>query len=304
MFSVVMQMKKGTAQPETAYLGAADFMVLSGNMTYGKGPFDGTVSPGTWGYIPGGSRVQSIIAEEDCEYLMNFHGPAAFLESGKAKSLFTGPDVAAAAKSHGIALVPNTLAECLEHHEQQASMNFDAAPLAISKAEAAALCTGAEGISNATTPHFVDTKALPWIDGGMPDLHLKIMRVSAETGYVSLMVRHNGPAVPHYHLGASDFLVLNGSIGYRAGPPEGYGPGMWFFEPAGARHEATQKVGEGDLIYLANVYGPIQFDGGLGTPVAAVLSWMTYLEMAKAAGSPLVKSTLSGSDSTYLATAM
>ena len=42
---------------------------------------------------------------------------------------------------------------------------------------------------------------------------------------------------------------LSGNIGYRAGPPEGYGPGVWFYEPAGARHEATQRVGEEDLIY-------------------------------------------------------
>jgi quercetin dioxygenase-like cupin family protein len=307
MFSVVMQMKKGTVQPDTAYLGAADFMVLSGKMTYGTGPLAGTVEPGVWGYIPGGARVQSVAAEEDCEYLMNFHGPAAFLESGKTKGLFTGPDVAAAAQSRGITLVPNTLGECMSHHEKS-STELKGEPLAISRSEAASLCTGAEAIANkgsTTTPHFVDTKALPWIDGGMPGLHLKIMRVSAETGIVSAMVRQNGQAVPHYHLGASDFMMLSGRIGYRAGPAEGYGPGMWFYEPAGARHEATQRVKEDeDLIYLANIYGPIQFDSGVGTPVEAVLSWMTYLEMAKAAGSPLVKNTFEGSQNSYIATAI
>ena len=33
-------------------------------------------------------------------------------------------------------------------------------------------------------------------------------------------------AGPHYHLGPADFLVLSGRIGYRAGPPEGYGRGV------------------------------------------------------------------------------
>merc|ERR1719152_391709 len=106
------------------------------------------------------------------------------------------------------------------------------------------------------------------------------------------MVRQNGQAVPHYHLGASDFLVLSGRIGYRAGPPEGYGPGMWFYEPAGSRHESTQRVpgSTEDLIYTANVYGPIQFDSGVGTPITMVLSWMQYLDMAKEAKAPLVRS--------------
>lgn len=310
MFSVIMQMKKGTVQPDTAYMGAADLMVLSGKMTYSKGPLGGTVDPGTWGYIPGGARVESIVAEEDCEYLMNFYGPAAFLEGGAVKSVFTGPDVAAAATKRGISLVPSTLGECLEHDASKPTLSNQPEPLAIySDAKAAALCSGAEEIasdpSKITSPHFIDTKALPWIDGGMPGLHLKIMRVSAETGVVSLIVRQNGQAVPHYHLGASDFLMLNGRIGYRAGPPEGYGPGMWFFEPAGARHEATQRVKEDeDLIYIANVYGPIQFDSGVGTPVAAVLSWMTYLQMAQAGGAGLVKSTFPGSEGTYVASVM
>ena len=39
--------------------------------------------------------------------------------------------------------------------------------------------------------------------------------------------------------------------------------------PQGARHEATQPV-ETDLIYTANVWGPIQFDSGVGTPVEMV----------------------------------
>ena len=82
----------------------------------------------------------------------------------------------------------------------------------------------------------------------------------------------------------SDFLVLEGALGVRAGPPEGYGPGTWFYEPSGARHDATQRVSDDDLIYTANIYGPLTFDTGPGTPVVAVLSWMEYVALAEAGG--------------------
>ena len=80
-----------------------------------------------------------------------------------------------------------------------------------------------------------------------------MLRVSQETGFISVMVRHNGVAAPHNHIGGSDFLVLEGALGVRAGPPGGYGPGTWFYEPSGARHDATQRVSDDDLIYTANI---------------------------------------------------
>ena len=49
-----------------------------------------------------------------------------------------------------------------------------------------------------------------------------------------------------------------------------------------------------------NLYGPIQFDEGPGTPIAAVMSWMQYKEVADAAGIDLVKSTFAG-DASLLA---
>merc|ERR550514_2240038 len=131
-------------------------------------------------------------------------------------------------------------------------------------------------VTELKNPHCVDTNALPWIcNPEMPDIALKVMRISTETGTVSLIVRQNGQAPPHYHLGPADFFITSGKIGYRAGPPEGYGAGTYMLEPAGARHEATQPV-ECDLIYTANVWGPIQFDSGVGTKVEMVLSWMQY----------------------------
>ena len=303
MFSAVIQVKGGTELKNLVYLGAMDMLVLSGRLSYPEGPMAGTLEPGTWGYIPANAKVDRFIAIEDVEFLGNFYGAVAFLnENGGVSSILTALDVMAAAREQGVTLVPNTLAECMQ--ERPPAYQGQAEPLAIAGTDTKALVSEAENIADvgrSVHPHFVDTRAIPWIENpSVPDMGLKVLRVSEETGITSLIVRHNGVAGPHYHLGAADFMVLNGRIGYRAGPPEGYGPGVWFYEPAGARHEETQRVSDEDLIYTANVYGPLQFDEGQGTPIVAVLSWMQYKEMAVAAGVDLVHNTFEG-DSSLLA---
>ena len=61
-------------------------------------------------------------------------------------------------------------------------------------------------------------------------------------------------------------------------------------EPAGARHEATQRVGDDeDLNYTTNVYGPIQFDDSKGTPITAVQSWTQYKEISDIAEFKLIR---------------
>jgi len=296
MFTVVVKLHRGTELAGLVHLGAMDMIVLSGTMAYPEGPMAGKLAPGTWGYVPANARIDRLVAAEDTEFLANFYGPVAFLESdGKGVAgVLTSLDIITAARARGVTLVPNTLAECMQ--ERPPAYRGLAEPLAIAGGECKALVVAAEGIAadvgRAVQPHFIDTRAVPWvIDPNVPEVGLKVLRVSEETGITSLIVRHNGIAGPHYHLAAADFMVLNGRIGYRAGPPEGYGPGVWFYEPAGARHEATQRVGEDDLVYTANVYGPIQFDDGPGTPVAAVMSWMQYKAIAEAAGIDLVRST-------------
>jgi hypothetical protein len=274
--------------------------VLSGTLNYPSGPMAGALDPGTWGYIPANAKVDRFIATEDVEFLGNFYGAVAFLnEDGGVSSILTALDLLAAAKEQGVTLVPNTLAECMQ--ERPPAYQGQAEPLAIAGTDTKALVSEAENIADvgrSVHPHFVDTRAIPWIENpSVPDMGLKVLRVSEETGITSLIVRHNGVAGPHYHLGAADFMVLNGRIGYRAGPPEGYGPGVWFYEPAGARHEETQRVSDEDLIYTANVYGPLQFDEGPGTPIIEVLSWMQYKELAAAAGVDLVHNTFEGDSS-------
>jgi hypothetical protein len=48
------------------------------------------------------------------------------------------------------------------------------------------------------------------------------------------------------------------------------------------------------------VYGPLQFDKGRGTPIAAVVSWMQYKKMADAAGATLVRNAFAD-DTSWLA---
>ncbi|MXV90306.1 MAG: hypothetical protein F4121_13495 [Acidimicrobiia bacterium] len=302
MISAVVALDAGTALAPLVHLGAADLLVLSGRMHYTHGPLTATVGPGTWGYIPANSRVEGLLVDSDTELLVNLHGPVAFLDADgrSVTGVLTSLDIQAAARHAGLTLVPNTLAECLRPRPFPAG----SAPLAIADDEAARQLLAAEEIAADgadTDPHFVDTRALEFSRvPANPGFGRKILRVSEETGHVSMIFRHNGVAGPHYHLGAADFMVLSGRIGYRAGPPEGYGRGVWFYEPAGARHDSTRRLGDEDLIYTANIYGPIQFDDGPGTPVSAVMSWMQYKAAAAAAGHPLVANVFEG-DSSLLA---
>lgn len=305
-WGMLVKMPKGMVMPNHVLLGASDTFIISGKLTYANGPQKGSIGPGVWGYSPANVRMEGMKAEEDTEFLQNFYGPVAFLGEGGGRnitSLLTAVDVRKLADDNGIRLLPNTLQEALTEKPEK-KLKGEPAPLSISKEEAAKLCARAEveTITELTNPHWVDTNALPWI--GAPDdlIKIKVMRISPETGHVSLIVKQNGAAPPHYHLGPADFFVTSGKIGYRAGPPAGYGAGTYMLEPAGARHESTQPV-ETDLIYTANVWGPIQFDSGVGTKVEMVFSWMSYLEAAKAFNSPLLANTFDD-DSSLLAPAI
>ena len=302
MISAVVGLDEGTSLPPLVHLGAADLLVLSGRTRYTQEPLVSTLEPGTWGYIPANSRIDGLIVDAATELLINLHGPVAFLDTDgrSVSSILTSLDVQAAARQAGLTLVPNTLAECMRPRPFPAG----AAPLAIADGRAARLLLAAEELAadaGTTGPHFVDTRALEFLPvPANPDFGRKILRVSEETGHVSMIFCHNGVAGPHYHLGAADFMVLSGRIGFRAGPPEGYGRGVWFYEPAGARHDATRRLGDEDLIYTANIYGPIQFDDGPGTPISAVMSWMQYKAAAETAGHPLVANVFDG-DASLLA---
>jgi quercetin dioxygenase-like cupin family protein len=306
-YSVIVKLNAGANIPTTVYLSGLDLTVLSGQIIYKEGTEESHLKPGTWGYISANSKVAEMVAVEDSEFLANFYGAAAFLdEQGSIASILTSLDIMRLAKQHAITLVPSTLSGCMQGRAE--AFTNEPEPLAINGQDAQQLVDpalqGSDHSGDYNHPHFVDTRQVPWlVNPDLPDIGLKILRVSEDNGMVSLIVRQNGVASAHTHLGSSDFLILNGRIGYRAGPPEGYGPGVWFFEPSGARHDATQRVTDEDLIYTANVYGPLIFDEGKGTPVSAVLSWIEYKALAAAFDVPLIPSN-NPNDSTLLASAI
>ncbi|MDE0841807.1 MAG: hypothetical protein OSA42_06390 [Porticoccaceae bacterium] len=304
MFSIIVKLDKGAAMPVAVYLSGMDMFVLSGQLIYRQDADTSILPPGAWGYISANSKVAAIVAEEETEILLNAYGAIAFLDDQHALSrILTSLDIMRMARQHGVALVPSTLSGCVV--ERQEPLANEPQPLAIAMGNASHLIQASEGaaanVGDFKHPHFVDTREVPWITlEGMETIGLKILRVSEDNGYISLIVRHNGVAPGHTHLGAGDFLILEGRIGVRAGPPEGHGPGVWYFEPPGARHDASQRLSEEDLIYYSNIYGPLVFDEGPGTPVTMVLSWIEYKAMAEAHGAQLVPS-IHPNDSSLLA---
>ena len=291
MFSIIVKLDAGASMPISVYLSGMDMFVLSGQLTYTQDNVTSLLTPGAWGYISANSKVAGIFAEKESEMLVNYYGAVAFLDAEHSLSrLLTSQDILRMAAQHGVDLVPSTLSGCVK--ERSEPLANEPQPLAISSGELHHLIKPsgeqASDLGGFKHPHFVDTRDVPWITlEGMEAIGLKILRVSEDNGYVSLIVRHNGVAPGHTHLGSGDFLILEGRIGVRAGPPDGHGPGVWYFEPAGARHDASQRLSEEDLVYYSNIYGPLVFDEGPGTPVTAVLSWMSYRDMAAAYGSKL-----------------
>ena len=66
--------------------------------------------------------------------------------------------------------------------------------------------------------------------------------------------------------------MLQGQLGVRAGPPEGCETRCMVLQPAGARHDATQRLTDEDLIYtVQNLYGSVMFDSG---PVPKLTSFI------------------------------
>ena len=301
MFNLIAKLSQGSSLERLMCLSGMDMLVLSGEMHLQDESGESKLEPGVWGYMAANTCLKNLLAVSDTEILINSYGALALLTSGnQVARLITSADIRQMARKAQINTVPNTLAECMLPRDEY---DGEGESLVIAGANvgpqfSAVLDTDASKLGH---PYFVDCRSVPWVvNPDLPDIGLKVLRVSQETGYVSLMVKHNGVAAPHNHIGGSDFLILEGRIGVRAGPPEGYGPGTWYFEPPGARHDASQRVTDEDLIYFANIYGPLMFDSGLGTPVVAVLSWMEYVALAEAGGSKLVPNTFTN-DSSLLA---
>ena len=114
MWSAVLKIKAGAGLPTSSCLGGMDLFVLSGEIGYAEGGAESTLEPGTWGYIPANTRIDSMSAQGDSEFLANFYSALAFLgPDGSVGSVLTSADIGRLAMDHGITLVPNTLAECM-----------------------------------------------------------------------------------------------------------------------------------------------------------------------------------------------
>lgn len=306
LFSIIIKVDEATTLPPATYYGGMDMLLLSGEVAYSKDDATSILRPGSWGYFAANSHSDRLEARRTAEILCTFYGPVAFDgKSGDAPYILSSAAILASVAEHKIATVPSTLSGCVTENVER--FEGEGVPLAIADKDASALVVASsDGVMENSVinhPYFVDTRSVPWVSPpNVPDLDMKILRVSEETGVISMIVRHNGVAPPHTHIGSADFLILHGRLGYRAGPPNGYGAGVWIFEPAGARHEATQRVSDEDLIYTANIYGPLAFDSGKGTPIVGMLSWIEYKALADAAGAKLVPSSYPG-DKTLLAAA-
>jgi quercetin dioxygenase-like cupin family protein len=298
-FAAVIRMLDGVTFPNTLHFGAFDFLVLEGHLTYPDGYLQGELGPATWGYVPANARVNGSTATGDVEFLANFFGPVAFVaaDGETITGLFTGQDVKSAADRHRITLVPST------HLQSQAlrkagkapsAFQGDGEPLKAFASGAAPICSQEEpdhSRATARRPHYVDTNSIPWTPTpGAPDVKVKILRVSEETGLVNLIVSQRAVVPPHKHLGPSDFIILEGTMGLVGGRSEGYGPGSWIYEEAGARHEGTFQQSEEPLVYLANIYGPVMFDNGPGTQIQVVAQFEDYLDIAQMANFTLIRS--------------
>lgn len=125
-----------------------------------------------------------------------------------------------------------------------------------------------------STEILIQTNDLPWVKMG-EGVDIKVLRVSAETGYWSAIIRMQPGAIfaAHKHLAPADFLILKGKLKYRMGEA---GEGAYGYEPTGAVHEITTC--DEETILTFNAFGPSIFyneDGSVGQ----ILNHETALEM-------------------------
>jgi len=119
---------------------------------------------------------------------------------------------------------------------------------------------------------LVRTEELPWIE--MPIGAMKLMRRSAETGWVHSVLRGSAGQVnaPHTHQGPAMFYVIEGGFDFRGGSAV---VGDWIWEAMGAVHEATSHTAH--TVYLGTLFGPVGMHDeggkppGYGDPLSAAI---------------------------------
>lgn len=122
-----------------------------------------------------------------------------------------------------------------------------------------------------------------WVSFG-PGVEMQVLRVSAETGHWAGLFRcAAGSVVPrHEHLGAAEYLVLDGKVEVRGGPDEGgliSLAGDYVYEPNGIIHNENVFV-EDSLVYFAN-QAPLKFMDE-NDNITFICDWKTIRDMAAA----------------------
>ena len=86
MFSAVVKLEAGAGLRSATPLGGMDLLILSGEVHYEEDGIRSTLGPGTWGYLPANTAIDSMVGEGDAELLVNFYSALAFQGSGGSVS--------------------------------------------------------------------------------------------------------------------------------------------------------------------------------------------------------------------------
>ena len=133
---------------------------------------------------------------------------------------------------------------------------------------------------------YIAADRLPWVDFS-PGIAFQLLRASAETGEWTVIFRCDRGAsfASHRHLGAGEYLMLEGTMEVRGGAAAGgvtARAGDYGYEPNGIVHDSTYFP-EPSRFYFTN-RGPVAFLDAAGR-VTDVLDWRVLQEIyAKGAG--------------------
>jgi anti-sigma factor ChrR (cupin superfamily) len=102
----------------------------------------------------------------------------------------------------------------------------------------------------------VRTSELEWRPLG-PGTSVKVLRVSAESGMWSMLLKMDKGAVfaPHKHLAPAEYYILEGQVDVGKGVIERAGD--YGYEPLGTVHPATIALEDSVMTFTS--YGPIAF---------------------------------------------
>lgn len=102
---------------------------------------------------------------------------------------------------------------------------------------------------------LIDPNQQPWVTL-FENIRFKLLRSSAETGVWTVILRcpKGSGFSRHRHLGAGEYYVISGRMGYRAGEATA---GCYGYEPLGVTHDETRFLEDTDLLFTN--HGPVVF---------------------------------------------